>query len=129
MVAIIVAVLIFIFPATFDRFLTYLVAGLIIGYDVFDSTWLAMRRKKFTKICVDDSGIAVIKGGLFRRKEFIPLHRISVVRQYATPPEDWLQQLRISVVSASKDVELPPLSRADGSELIALLEKSTGNAN
>lgn len=125
---IIVGVLIFISPATFDRLLTYVVAGLIIAYDVVNSTWLAVRRRKLTKIYVDAKGISVIKGGAFRRKEFIPVSKISVVRQHTNPLDDRMDQLRITVVSASKEIELPPLSAVDGSELMSLLEKSTDDA-
>lgn len=125
---IIVGVLIFISPSTFDRLLTYVVAGLIIAYDVVNSTWLAVRRRKLTKIYVDAKGISVIKGGAFKRKEFIPVSKISVVRQHTNPLDDRMDQLRITVVSASKEIELPPLSAVDGSELMSLLEKSTDDA-
>lgn len=127
-VGIIVGVLIFIFPSTFDRLLTYVVAGLIIAYDVVNSTWLAVRRRKLTKIYVDAKGISVIKGGAFRRKEFIPVSKISVVRQHTNPLDDRMDQLRITVVSASKEIELPPLSAVDGRELMSLLEKGTDDA-
>lgn len=125
---IIVGVLIFISPSTFDRLLTYVVAGLIVAYDVVNSTWLAVRRRKLTKIYVDAKGISVIKGGAFKRKEFIPVSKISVVRQHTNPLDDRMDQLRITVVSASKEIELPPLSAVDGSELMSLLEKSTDDA-
>ena len=80
-------------------------------------------RLKWTTISVSTTGVELLQGRIWRRRQFIPALSISSVSARTGPLDRRFGHMRLSVVSASKEISLPVLSEADGRMVLSLLEE------
>lgn len=112
----------FFFPDLIPRPWLVGIGATFITVDLVN-TLCAGYRMRWTQVTVTTAGVIVDKGKLWHRRQFIPARAISSVITKVGPVDRFFHHVSIAVVSAAREITLPPLGQEDGQLLAALVEE------